>query len=74
MDGKNIMDFVDPDIAEKLDALEREEQKLEAEGKYDSAEEMVRVHIIQFILFCFFLCDCEHILFRLIRRKKRQRD
>jgi len=41
MDGKNVMDFVDPDIAEKLDALEREEQKLEVEGHYDSAEEMV---------------------------------
>ncbi|RGB32704.1 P-loop containing nucleoside triphosphate hydrolase protein [Rhizophagus diaphanus] len=41
IDGKNIIDFVDPDIAEKLDALEREEQKLEAEGYYDSAEEMV---------------------------------
>ncbi|RIA93698.1 GTP binding protein 4, partial [Glomus cerebriforme] len=41
MDGKNIIDFVDPDIAEKLDALEREEQKLEVEGYYDSVEEMV---------------------------------
>jgi len=41
IDGKNIADFVDPDIAEKLDALEREEQKLEAEGYYDSVEEMV---------------------------------
>jgi nucleolar GTP-binding protein len=41
MNGKNVMDFVDPDIAEKLDALEREEQKLEVEGYYNSAEEMV---------------------------------
>ncbi|CAI2176024.1 2656_t:CDS:10 [Funneliformis geosporum] len=42
MDGKNVMDFVDSDIAEKLDALEREEEKLTVEGYYDSAEEMVR--------------------------------
>ena len=41
MDGKNVIDFIDPDIAEKLDALEREEEKLNAEGYYDSAEEMV---------------------------------
>jgi nucleolar GTP-binding protein len=41
MDGKNVADFIDPDIAEKLDALEREEEKLEAEGFYDSEEEMV---------------------------------
>jgi hypothetical protein len=42
MDGKNIADFIDPDIAEKLEALEREEEKLEAEGFYDSDEEIVR--------------------------------
>ncbi|KAF5346339.1 hypothetical protein D9758_011506 [Tetrapyrgos nigripes] len=36
MDGKNIADFIDPDIAEKLEALEREEERLEAEGFYDS--------------------------------------
>ena len=34
MDGKNIADFIDPDILEKLDALEREKEKLEAEGFY----------------------------------------
>lgn len=42
MNGKNIADFIDPDIAEKLEALEREEEKLEAEGFYDSEEDMVR--------------------------------
>ena len=42
MDGKNIADFIDPDILEKLDALEREEEKLEAEGFYESESEMVR--------------------------------
>ncbi|KAJ7833993.1 P-loop containing nucleoside triphosphate hydrolase protein [Mycena leptocephala] len=40
MDGKNIADFIDPDIAEKLEALEREEERLEAEGFYDSEEDM----------------------------------
>lgn len=29
MDGKNIADFVDPDILKKLDALEKEEALLE---------------------------------------------
>lgn len=41
MDGKNIADFIDPDILEKLDALEREEEKLEADGFYASEDEMV---------------------------------
>ena len=43
MDGKNIADFIDPDIEEKLEALEREEEKLTAEGFYDSEEEMVNL-------------------------------
>lgn len=41
MDGKNIADFIDPDIEEKLEALEREEVRLETEGFYDSDEAMV---------------------------------
>ena len=41
MDGKNIADFIDPDIEEKLEALEREEERLVAEGFYESEEEMV---------------------------------
>ncbi|KAI9442475.1 P-loop containing nucleoside triphosphate hydrolase protein [Lactarius indigo] len=40
MDGKNIADFIDPDIAEKLEALEREEETLEAEGFYDDRGDM----------------------------------
>ncbi|KAJ8074913.1 Nucleolar GTP-binding protein 1 [Marasmius tenuissimus] len=40
MDGKNIADFIDPDIAEKLEALEREEERLEAEGFYDFDEDI----------------------------------
>jgi nucleolar GTP-binding protein len=31
MDGKNVADFVDPEIEAKLDALEREHEQLEAE-------------------------------------------
>ena len=34
--GKNVYDFVDPDIDEKLAALEEEEEKLEADGYYQS--------------------------------------
>lgn len=36
--GKNVYDFVDPDIEAKLAALEEEEERLEAEGFYDSDE------------------------------------
>ncbi|KAK7431443.1 Nucleolar GTP-binding protein 1 [Neonectria magnoliae] len=39
-DGKNVFDFVDPDIEAKLASLEEEEEKLEAEGFYDSDEEI----------------------------------
>lgn len=35
-DGKNVSDFIDPDIEAKLAALEDEEEKLEAKGYYDS--------------------------------------
>ncbi|KAF8602536.1 GTP binding protein 4 [Ceratobasidium sp. AG-I] len=38
--GKNVADFIDPDIAAKLEALEAEEEKLEAEGFYDSEEDI----------------------------------
>jgi hypothetical protein len=39
-DGKNVADFIDPEIEEKLLALEREEDELEAKGFYQSEEEM----------------------------------
>ncbi|KAI9821291.1 MAG: Nucleolar GTP-binding protein 1 [Pycnora praestabilis] len=39
-DGKNVYDYVDPDIEVKLAALEEEEEKLEAEGYYDSDVEL----------------------------------
>ena len=35
-DGKNVYDFIDPDIESKLEALEEEEERLEADGHYDS--------------------------------------
>ena len=40
MEGKNVADFIDPDIMERLEALEREEEKLEADGFYDSDEDI----------------------------------
>ncbi|KAH7339983.1 putative NOG1-nucleolar G-protein required for 60S ribosomal subunit biogenesis [Rhizoctonia solani] len=39
-EGKNVADFIDPDIEAKLAALEAEEEKLEAEGFYESEEEI----------------------------------
>lgn len=39
MDGKNVYDFLDPDIAAKLQALEEEEERLEAEGFYNSDDD-----------------------------------
>lgn len=36
--GKNIYDFVDPDIEAKLAALEEEEEKLQDDGYYESDE------------------------------------
>ena len=40
MDGKNIADFIDPDIEEKLEALEREEERLADEGFYDDNSDL----------------------------------
>lgn len=36
-----MADFIDPEIEEKLEALEREEERLQKEGFYDSDEEIV---------------------------------
>ncbi|CAK7895378.1 nucleolar GTP-binding protein 1 [[Candida] anglica] len=36
LDGKNVYDYLDADIAAKLQALEDEEERLEAEGFYES--------------------------------------
>ncbi len=43
-EGKNVYDFIDPDIELKLEALEEEEEKLEAEGYYDSDESIEDAH------------------------------
>jgi nucleolar GTP-binding protein len=37
--GRNINDYYDPDIEERLNALEEEEEKLEAEGFYNEYDE-----------------------------------
>jgi nucleolar GTP-binding protein len=43
--GKNIADFIDPDIEARLEALEREEEALAEQGFYASdEEEIVSVH------------------------------
>jgi len=39
MDGKNVMDFFDADIEDKLRSLEAEEAELEAQGMYAPEEE-----------------------------------
>lgn len=43
-EGKNVYDFVDPDIETKLAALEEEEEKLEAKGYYDSDDSVEDVN------------------------------
>lgn len=39
VDGKNISDFIDPDIMQRLEELEREEEMRGAAGQYDSEPE-----------------------------------
>lgn len=39
LDGKNIADFIDPEIEERLLRLEAEEEALEASGAYDESAE-----------------------------------
>lgn len=70
MDGKNIADFIDPDIEEKLEALEREEEKLAAEGFYDSEGEMVQYLIMRLS----FSLLSNSLLVRLRRRARSRRD
>ena len=41
LDGKNVTDYIDPNLMRKLEALEKEEELLEAEGFYDSDEEIL---------------------------------
>jgi nucleolar GTP-binding protein len=39
MDGKNVVDFFDPEIEERLNALDAEEAELEAQGAYTVEDE-----------------------------------
>lgn len=39
INGQNVADFIDPDIEAKLAALEAEEEKLEADGFYNSTDD-----------------------------------
>lgn len=41
LDGKNVYDFLDPEISKKLQELEEEEERLENEGFYESEEELL---------------------------------
>ncbi|AAS54684.1 AGR194Wp [Eremothecium gossypii ATCC 10895] len=41
LNGRNVYDFLDPDIAAKLQALEEEEERLEAEGFYESDDDAI---------------------------------
>ncbi|VVT49284.1 uncharacterized protein SAPINGB_P002195 [Magnusiomyces paraingens] len=41
LEGKNVYDFLDPEISKKLQELEEEEERLEKEGFYDSEEEVL---------------------------------
>jgi hypothetical protein len=68
MEGKNVADFIDLDIAEKLEALEREEEKLEAEGFYESDDDVVRSRSFDFLTI-FLLTTC--LLVELRRRAGR---
>lgn len=40
LNGRNVADFIDPDIESKLAALEAEEEELENNGFYDSDEDL----------------------------------
>ena len=64
MDGKNIADFIDPDIAEKLEALEREEAILEAEGFYDDHEDMVSFCVRGIFALLFEMAVSQHQLIK----------
>ena len=53
--GHNIADYIDPDIKEKLEALEKEEEERERAGVYDSGATVGIVDsrcLYAFNLFC----------------------
>lgn len=53
--GKNIIDYVDPDIEAKLLELEKEEELREQAGVYDNAES---VRALFPVFFKIFICLC----------------
>jgi nucleolar GTP-binding protein len=69
IEGKNIADFVDPDILERLEELEREEVRLQAEGFYEDDDGMVRSE--SSFDYLFFLRCSWRGLYRSTRTKKR---
>lgn len=40
LNGKNVADFIDPDIIARLEELEAEEERLEAGGFYDDEDDV----------------------------------
>jgi len=71
MDGKNVYDFIDPDIEAKLNALEEEEERLEGEGFYDSDDEIVS--LLLRIILCGHL-GCHALLMLTIDGRRRGRN
>jgi nucleolar GTP-binding protein len=61
MDGKNIMDFVDPEIERMLEELDREEEEREARGEYedDMEEDDDLTEVEKAQVSFFFLCTCK---------------
>ena len=51
MDGKNVADFIDPDIEARLDELEREEERLTSEGYYNDEADMVTFFLVEHYIF-----------------------
>jgi len=67
MDGQNISDYIDPDLIEKLEALEREEEertrKLQALMESPEWDVSIRTNDL---FFFFFLANNLHFLFYLL--------
>lgn len=51
MDGKNVMDFFDPEIEERLKALDDEEAELEARGAYMLEEDIDEIDEEEMLLY-----------------------
>lgn len=51
MDGKNVMDYFDPEIEERLKALDDEEAELEARGAYELEEDIDEIDEEEMLLY-----------------------